>query len=181
VNTISGTSMACPHVGEYQPCLNAIGHRMLSCLHVSDLAVCRDLYTLEKRITAGIAALFWDQQPNATTQELWNQISVTASSGTVKNALGPRDAVATTLGTFNTEPATKNSLKVCPIQPLPLAPTPAPPSSSGSGVEPKYLRLLVLGANKAYTKHVKRQARRPMLRKRCNPNHYCSSRRPILF
>jgi hypothetical protein len=80
--------------------------------------------------TAGIAALFWDQQPNMTTQELWDKITSTASAGAVKNAMGPVDSVATTLATFTTEPATKSPLEICPLPPPPLPSAPAPPSSS---------------------------------------------------
>jgi hypothetical protein len=87
--------------------------------------------------------LFWDQQPNRTTQELWNQIAVSASTGAVQNAMGSVDAVATTIGTFKTEPATKDPLQKCPPQPIPLAPTPAPPPSSTED-ESKHLAAVIL-------------------------------------
>ena len=81
--------------------------------------------------SAGIAALYWDQTPDATTQDIWNQIMATAIPGVVKNARGPRDSVASTMGTFTSEPET--NFRACPLPPLPLAPSPVPPPAEGGG------------------------------------------------
>jgi hypothetical protein len=129
--------MACPHVGTYTAeferrlqifcCLVCVSYPTR--LSIIGIFLIRKTTNTQ---TAGIAALFWDQQPNMTTQELWNKITATASTGAVKNAMGPVDSVATTVATFTTEPATKNPFKVCPLPPRPLAPTPTPPSTGSS-------------------------------------------------
>jgi hypothetical protein len=136
--------MACPHVGAYKyEFEQKTKFTIWFCCHVCILPHGVLIFIIWKRTPAGIAALFWDQQPNATTQELWNQIASTASTGAVKNAMGPLDAVATTLGTFKTQPATKSPLKKCPLQPLPLAPTSAPPPSSTED-ESKHLAEVII-------------------------------------
>jgi hypothetical protein len=139
--------MATPHVGAYKACLkrrhiSVSGAGLLSCfcIFAHDIFA---LYHLWKQTTAGIAALYWDQQPSLTIEELWSQIVDSAATGAVKNADGPNDSVATTLGTFTTEPATKDPLKVCPLPPRPLAPTPAPPPSSTEDEE-KNVGLIII-------------------------------------
>jgi Subtilase family len=65
-STISGTSMATPHV-------------------------------------AGIAALYWDQNPNLSILGLMAKLIQTSTFATVQDASGPDDGIALTIATFTTD------------------------------------------------------------------------------
>jgi serine protease len=65
-NTISGTSMATPHV-------------------------------------AGIAALYWDADPNLSVLGLMAKLVQTSDAATVTDAAGPEDGIALTIATFTTD------------------------------------------------------------------------------